>query len=224
MNRTWLTILNEIINSETNELSVEVKCYNKSMKVRVDKYHHYMRNHSKIDNIISDIKLDSIRSIMINLENLLGYNVTEIQEDDSTNYIIKKDGIKHIKCNSKFLYGSDDIIPDCIDDEYTGYFELKKTSAILQNITFKTASHKVCINLTYFIWLGLTSLIDYIKVKKSPTNLSTANVSTKCIKNQVHTILESHKDKNSINEHITPDHKPSSTICSPGAKKKRHRK
>lgn len=149
MNRTWLTILNEIINSETNELSVEVKCYNKSMKVRVDKYHHYMRNHSKIDNIISDIKLDSIRSIMINLENLLGYNVTEIQEDDSTNYIIKKDGIKHIKCNSKFLYGSDDIIPDCIDDEYTGYFELKKTSAILQNITFKTASHKVCINLTY---------------------------------------------------------------------------
>ena len=149
MNRTWLTILNEIINSETNELSVEVKCYNKSMKVRVDKYHHYLRNHSKIDNIISDIKLDSIRSIMINLENLLGYNVTEIQEDDSTNYIIKKDGIKHIKCNSKFLYDSDDIIPDCIDDEYTGYFELKKTSAILQNITFKTAGHKVCIKLTY---------------------------------------------------------------------------
>lgn len=28
MNRTWLTILNEIINSETNELSVEVKCHN----------------------------------------------------------------------------------------------------------------------------------------------------------------------------------------------------
>lgn len=75
-----------------------------------------------------------------------------------------------------------------------------------------------------FIWLRLTSLIDYIKVKQSQTNLSTANVSTKCIKNQVHTILESHKDKNSINEHITPDHKPSSTICSPGAKKKRHRK
>ena len=149
MNRTWLTILNEIINSETNEISVEVKQYNKSMKLRVDKYHHYMRNHSKIDNIISDIKLDSIRSIMINLENLLGYNITEIQEDDSTNYIIKKDGIKNIKCNSKFLYDSDDIIPDCIDDKYTGYFELKKTSAILQNIAFETAGHNVNINLTY---------------------------------------------------------------------------
>ena len=149
MNRTWLTILNEIISSETNELSVEIKCYNKSMKVRVDKYHHYLRNHSKIDNIISDIKLDSIRSIMINLENLLGYNVTEIHKDDSTTYIIKKNDIKHIKCNSKFLYDSDDIIPDCIDDEYTGYFKLKKTSAILQNITFKTAGNKVCINLTY---------------------------------------------------------------------------
>lgn len=140
MNRTWLTILNEIVNSETNELSVEIKYYNKSIKLRVDKYHHYLRNHSK---------LDSIMSIIINLENILGYSVTEIQKDNSTTYIIKKDGIKNIKCNSKFLYDSDDIIPDCIDDEYTGYFELKKTSAILQNITFKTASNKVCINLTY---------------------------------------------------------------------------
>ena len=140
MNRTWLTILNEIINSETNELSVEIKCYNTSIKLRVDKYHHYLRNYSKVD---------SIMSIIINLENLLGYSVTEIQEDDSTTYIIKKDGIKNIKCNSKFLYDSDDIIPDCIDDKYTGYFELKKTSAILQNIAFKTAGHKVCINLTY---------------------------------------------------------------------------
>ena len=140
MNRTWLTILNEIINNETNELSVEIKYYNKSIKLRVDKYHHYLRNHSKLDNIMS---------IIINLENILGYSVTEIQKDNSTTYIIKKDGIKNIKCNSKFLYDSDDIIPDCIDDEYTGYFELKKTSAILQNITFKTAGNKVCINLTY---------------------------------------------------------------------------
>lgn len=81
MNRTWLTILNEIINSETNELSVEIKCYNTSIKLRVDKYHHYLRNYSKVD---------SIMSIIINLENLLGYSVTEIQEDDSTTYIIKK--------------------------------------------------------------------------------------------------------------------------------------
>lgn len=140
MNRTWLNILNEVINSETDELSVEIKCYNKSMRLRVDKYHHYLRNYSK---------LDSIMSIIINLENLLGYNVTEVQEDDSTTYIIKKDGIKNIKCNSKFLYDSDDIIPDCIDDEYTGYFELKKTSATLQDIAFQAAGHKVSINLTY---------------------------------------------------------------------------
>lgn len=149
MNRTWLTILNEIINSETNEISVEVKQHNKSMKLRVDKYHHYLRNHSKIDSIINSIKLDSIRSIMINLENILGYSVTEIQEDDSTTYVIKKDGIKNIKCNSKFLYDSDDIIPDCIDCEYTGYFELRKTSATLQDIVFETAGHKVCINISY---------------------------------------------------------------------------
>lgn len=140
MNRTWLNILNEIINSETNKLSVKIKYYNKSIKLRVDKYHHYLRNHSKLDSIIS---------IIINLENILGYSVTEIQKDDSTTYIIKKDGIKNIKCNSRFLYDNDSIIPDRIDDEYTGYFELKKTSAILQNITFKTAGNKVCINLTY---------------------------------------------------------------------------
>lgn len=140
MNRTWLTILNEIINSETNKLSVKIKYYNKSIKLRVDKYHHYLRNHSKLDSIIS---------IIINLENILGYSVTEIQKDDSTTYIIKKDGIKNIKCNSRFLYDNDSIIPDRIDDEYTGYVELKKTSAILQNITFKIAGNKVCINLTY---------------------------------------------------------------------------
>lgn len=149
MNRTWLTILNEIINSETNEISVEVKQHNKSMKLRVDKYHHYLRNHSKIDNIIDAIKLDSIRSIMINLENILDYSVTEIQDDDSTTYIIKKDSIKNIKCNSNFLYDSNDIIPDRIDCEYTGYFNLKKTSATLQTIMFATAGHKVCIKISY---------------------------------------------------------------------------
>lgn len=149
MNETWLTILNEIINSETNEISVEVKQHNKSMKLRVDKYHHYLRNHSKIDNIIDAIKFDSIRSIMINLKNILDYSVTEIQKDDSTTYIIKKDGIKNIKCNSNFLYDSNDIIPDRIDCEYTGYFNLKKTSATLQTIMFVTAGHKVCINISY---------------------------------------------------------------------------
>ena len=137
MNRTWLTILNEIINSETNKLSVKIKYYNKSIKLRVDKYHHYLRNHSKLDSIIS---------IIINLENILGYSVTEIQKDDSTTYIIKKDGIKNIKCNSRFLYDNDSIIPDRIDDEYTGYVELKKTSAILQNITFKIAGNIENIN------------------------------------------------------------------------------
>ena len=86
---------------------------------------------------------------MINLENILDYSVTEIQEDDSTTYIIKKDGIKNIKCNSKFLYDNDDIIPDHIDGEYTGYFELRKASATLQDIVFETAGHKVCINISY---------------------------------------------------------------------------
>lgn len=140
MNETWLTILNEIINSETNEVSVEVKQYNTSIKLRVDKYHHYLHDYSKLDRIMG---------IMINLENILGYSVTEIQDDDSTTYIIKKDGIKNIKCNSNFLYDSNDIIPDHIDGEYTGYFELRKASATLQDIVFETAGHKVCINISY---------------------------------------------------------------------------
>lgn len=140
MNETWLTILNEIINSETNEVNVEVKQYHTSIKLRVDKYHHYLHDYSKLDRIMG---------IMINLENILGYSVTEIQDDDSTTYIIKKDGIKNIKCNNNFLYNSDDIIPDHIDGEYTGYFNLKKTSATLQTIMFVTAGHKVCINISY---------------------------------------------------------------------------
>lgn len=140
MNETWLTILNEIINSETNEVNVEVKQYHTSIKLRVDKYHHYLHDYSKLDRIIG---------IMINLENILGYSVTEIQDDNSTTYIIKKDGIKNIKCNSNFLYNSDDIIPDHIDGEYTGYFKLRKTSTTLQDIVFKTAGHKVCINISY---------------------------------------------------------------------------
>lgn len=140
MNETWLTILNEIINSETNEVNVEVKQYHTSIKLRVDKYHHYLHDYSKLDRIMG---------IMINLENILGYSVTEIQDDDSTTYIIKKDSIKNIKCNSNFLYDNNDIIPDRIDCEYTGYFNLKKTSATLQTIMFVTAGHKVCINISY---------------------------------------------------------------------------
>lgn len=140
MNETWLTILNEIINSETNEVNVEVKQYHTSIKLRVDKYHHYLHDYSKLDRIMG---------IMINLENILDYSVTEIQDDDSTTYIIKKDGIKNIKCNSNFLYDNNDIIPDRIDCEYTGYFNLKKTSATLQTIMFVTAGHKVCINISY---------------------------------------------------------------------------
>lgn len=140
MNETWLTILNEIINSETNEVNVEVKQYHTSIKLRVDKYHHYLHDYSKLDRIMG---------IMINLENILGYSVTEIQDDDSTTYIIKKDSIKNIKCNSNFLYDSNDIIPDRIDCEYTGYFNLKKTSATLQTIMFIKAGHKVCINISY---------------------------------------------------------------------------
>lgn len=140
MNETWLTILNEIINSETNEVNVEVKQYHTSIKLRVDKYHHYLHDYSKLDRIMG---------IMINLENILGYSVTEIQDDDSTTYIIKKDSIKNIKCNSNFLYNSNDIIPDRIDCEYTGYFNLKKTSATLQTIMFVIAGHKVCINISY---------------------------------------------------------------------------
>lgn len=140
MNETWLTIPNEIINSETNEVNVEVKQYHTSIKLRVDKYHHYLHDYSKLDRIMG---------IMINLENILGYSVTEIQDDDSTTYIIKKDSIKNIKCNSNFLYDNNDIIPDRIDCEYTGYFNLKKTSATLQTIMFVTAGHKVCINISY---------------------------------------------------------------------------
>ena len=37
MNRTWLTILNKIINSETEKISIEVKHYDNFIKLKINK-------------------------------------------------------------------------------------------------------------------------------------------------------------------------------------------
>ena len=92
---------------------------------------------------------DSIRTLMNNIKSTLGYDVTEVVENDNTVYIVNKDGLKNISCNSEFLYNDKDIEPDYLDCEYTGAFILKKASAYLQNITFEVAGHRVCVNLTH---------------------------------------------------------------------------
>lgn len=139
MNRTWLTVINEIVSNKENELSVEVTHRGKSIRLKVGNYNRCMRDYPH-----SDI----IRTLINNIKSTLGYDITEIVKNDNTTYIIKKDGLKNISCNSKFLYNDKDIEPDYLDCEYTGAFNMKKASACLQNITFEVASHKVCVNLT----------------------------------------------------------------------------
>lgn len=140
MNRTWLTVINEIVSNKENEVSVEVKHNGRSIRLKVGNYNKCMRNYPHSD---------SIRTLMNNIKNTLGYDVTEVIENDNTTYIIKKDGLKNISCNSEFLYNDKDIEPDYLDCEYTGAFILKKASAYLQNITLEVAGHKACINLTH---------------------------------------------------------------------------
>lgn len=140
MNRTWLTVINEIVSNKKNELSVEVKRNGKSIRLKVGNYSRCMRDYPHSD---------SIRTLMNNIKNTLGYDVTEVVENDNTVYIVNKDGLKNISCNSEFLYNDKDIEPDYLDCEYTGAFILKKASAYLQNITLEVAGHKACINLTH---------------------------------------------------------------------------
>ena len=140
MNRTWLTVINEIVSNKENEVSVEVTHQDKSIRLKVGSYNRYMRDYPHSD---------SIRTLMNNIKSTLGYDVTEIVENDNTVYIVKKDGLKNIHCNSEFLYNDKDIEPDYLDCEYTGAFILKKASAYLQNITFEVEGHRVCVNLTH---------------------------------------------------------------------------
>jgi hypothetical protein len=140
MNRTWLTVINEIVNNKENEVSIDVKHNGKSIRLKVGNYNRCMRDYPHSD---------SIRTLISNIKSTLGYDVTEVIENNNTTYIVKKDGLKNIRCNSEFLYNDKDIEPDIIDCEYTGAFILKKASAYLQNITFEVAGHRVCVNLTH---------------------------------------------------------------------------
>ena len=140
MNRTWLTVINEIVSNKENELSVEVKHNGRSIRLKVGSYNKCMRDYPHSD---------SIRTLINNIKSTLEYDVTEVVENDNTTYIIKKDDLKNISCNSEFLYNDKDIEPDYLDCEYTGAFNMKKASAYLQNITFEVGNHKVCVNLTH---------------------------------------------------------------------------
>ena len=140
MNRTWLTVINEIVNNKENEVSIDVKHNGKSIRLKVGNYKRCMRDYPHSD---------SIRTLISNIKSTLGYDVTEVIENNNTTYIVKKDDLKNIHCNSEFLYNDKDIEPDIIDCEYTGAFILKKASAYLHNITLEVAGHRVCVNLTH---------------------------------------------------------------------------
>lgn len=79
MNRTWLTVINEIVNSKENELSVEVTHKGKSIRLKVGNYNRCMRDYPHIN---------IIRTLMNNIKSTLGYDVTEVIKNDNTTYII----------------------------------------------------------------------------------------------------------------------------------------
>lgn len=81
----------------------------------------------------------------------------------------------------------------------------------------------IIIILILFVLLFLYSFIDDVKVQKSQTNSPTYVIACNAVKSKMHSLIDD--TNNADNTKIpTPEHKPSSTICSPGSKKKGNRK
>lgn len=76
----------------------------------------------------------------------------------------------------------------------------------------------LCVLLFLYVWLEL--FIDDVKVQTSQTNSPTYTIAYNTFKSKMHSLVED-TDNTKIS---TPKHKPSSTICSPGSKKKGNRK
>ena len=65
--------------------------------------------------------------------------------------------------------------------------------------------------------------MDDVKVQKSQTNSPTYAIAYSTFKSKMHSLIDD--TDNADNTKIpTPEHKPSSTICSSGSKKKGNRK
>lgn len=74
-----------------------------------------------------------------------------------------------------------------------------------------------------FLYVWLDSFIDDVKVQKSQTNSPTYAIACNTVKSKMRSLIDD--TDNADNTKIpTPEHKPSSTICSPGSKKKGNRK
>lgn len=111
----------------------------------------------------------------------------------------------------------------------TGFYKISETDddELYCNNTSINLSIWVGIIFILVVLLGLyvwiDSLIDDIKLQKSQTGLPTHTIAYSTFKSKIYNMI---KDANNIdNINIpTPNHKPSSTICSPGSKKKGNRK
>ena len=74
-----------------------------------------------------------------------------------------------------------------------------------------------------FLYVWLDSFIDDVKVQKSQTNSPAYAIAYSTFKKEIHSITEDTDNTDNVKT-PTPNHKPSSTICSPGSKKKGNRK
>lgn len=72
-----------------------------------------------------------------------------------------------------------------------------------------------------FLYIWIDSFIDDIKVQKSQTDLPTRTIIYNTFKDKINNMIKDTEDSDNIE---IPTHKPSSTICSPGSKKKGNRK
>lgn len=81
----------------------------------------------------------------------------------------------------------------------------------------------IVIILILFVLLFLYSFIDDIKVQKSQTNSPTYAIACNTVKSKMRSLIDDTDNADST-KIPTPEHKPSSTICSPGSKKKGNRK
>jgi hypothetical protein len=89
---------------------------------------------------------------------------------------------------------------------------LYKAIAILINIV-------VVITVFCGTWIGMWSLIDHIIDTKSISEMPTVGMLSESARIKMQEFRKKLND--SIQKESTPKHKPSSTICSPGSKKKR---
>lgn len=103
--------------------------------------------------------------------------------------------------------------------------EIDDNDLYCQNQDINPLNPFICIViiLILFILLFLYSFIDDVKVQKFQTNSSTYAIACNTVKSKMRSLIDDTDNADST-KMPTPEHKPSSTICSPGSKKKGNRK